>query len=290
MNKKTSRRITYIILLVTAITLVAIYIFTPSKTSNSTNFFVQISDPQLGLITESEDFTPERENMERIAAAVNKLQPDFIVFSGDYVQHRTDANALEGFRQMCELFSEEIPLYFVPGNHDVEEATPEDIEQFVARYGHDRFVHNGENYTTIGFNSCVIKTAAKGESAEYEWMEESLKKASERNLPIILIAHHPLFVDTPEEEESGVNLPVELRHKYLQLMKKYEVDLLLSGHLHTCVRAEYEGIQLATSGAAGCPLGDDPSGITIVTIPTEGSDTKPIATYYSIDTIPRVID
>lgn len=290
MNNKLSTRTITTALLVTVITIAAICIFTPTKPTKSTHFFVQISDPQLGLINESEDFTPERENMERIASAVNRLQPDFVVFSGDYVQQRTDTNALEGFGQMCKLFSKETPLYFVPGNHDVEEAAPEDIEQFVARYGHDRFVHNGENYTTIGFNSCVIKTAAEGESAEYEWMEESLKQASKRGLPIILIAHHPLFVESPDEEETGINLPVELRHKYLQLIKSYEVDLLLSGHLHHCVRAEYDGIQLATSGAAGCPLGDDPSGITIVTIPTEGSDIQPRATYYPIETIPEDID
>lgn len=257
----------------------------PSK--EKTNFFVQISDTQLGFITESEDFTPEMENMERIAAAVNKLQPDFVVFSGDYVQWNTDANSLEGFKQICDLFSEDITLYFVPGNHDVGEASPKEVEEFVARYGHDRFVHNGDNYTTIGYNSCIIKTIAEGEEAEYEWMSEKLQEASLREKPIILVAHHPIFVESIDEEHSGVNLPIEMRHKYLNLMKDYGVDLVLSGHLHHCERAEYEGIQLATSGAAGRPLGEEPSGITIVTIPSEG--TAPVVTYYGIDEIPESI-
>lgn len=263
-----------------------------------THFFVQISDPQLGFINESEDFTPERDNMERIAMAVNRLQPEFVVFSGDYVQWRTDENALEGFDQMCALFDESIPLYFVPGNHDVGEASPEEVEQFVARYGHDRFVHNGENYTAIGYNSCVIKSAAEGEKAEEEWMRARLTEAAARNLPIIMVAHHPLFVESPEEENAGVNLPIELRHKYLALMSEYGVDLVLSGHLHHCVRAEYEGIRLATTGAAGRPLGEEPSGITIVTIPTGCSEEgvsecqacAPIVTYYAIDEIPERIE
>lgn len=249
------------------------------------HFFVQISDPQLGFITESSDFTPERENMERIAEAVNRLRPDFVVFSGDYIQERNDEAALEGFKQMCTLFDKEIPLYFVPGNHDVGEASPEDVEAFVARYGHDRFIHEGENYTTIGYNSCIIKTIAEGEAAEYEWLEESLQRASERELPIILVAHHPIFVETPEEEESGVNVPIAMREKYLDLFEKYDVDLVLSGHLHHCVRAEHGGVRFATTGAAGRPLGEEDSGITIVSI----TDGTPTPTFYEIDSIPESI-
>ena len=247
-------------------------------------FFVQISDPQLGFINESADFTPERENMEKIAAAINQLKPDFVVFSGDYVQWRTE-ESLDGFKQMWSLFDEEIPLYFVPGNHDVGEATPEDVAAFVERYGHTHFVHEGADYTTIGYNSCVIKTIAEGEEAEYEWMRESLQRAAERNLPIILVAHHPIFTESVDEAEAGVNLPKTMRAKYLQLLKEYGADLVLSGHLHHCVSAEWEGIRLATTSAAGRPLGDEGSGITIVTI----TDGVPTPTFYDIPNIPAKI-
>lgn len=266
--------------------LIAVVATACAEPKNQTHFFVQISDPQLGFINESEDFSPERENMERIAAAVNRLKPDFVVFSGDYVQWRTDENALNGFGQMGELFDKDIPLYFVPGNHDVGDATPEDVAQFVARYGNDRFVSEGENYTAIGYNSCVIKTAAEGEPAEYEWLKAQLTKASERNLPIILASHHPLFVESPEEEDAGVNIPLAMRTKYLDLFEEYGVDLLLSGHLHHCVRAEYKGIQLATTGAAGRALGEEGSGITIVTI----KNGTPTPTFYEIDHIPAKIE
>lgn len=246
-----------------------------------THFFVQISDPQLGFINESADFTPERENMEKIAAAVNQLKPDFVVFSGDYVQWRTE-ESLDGFKAMWSLFDENIPLYFVPGNHDVGEATPEDVAAFVERYGSDRFVHEGANYTTIGYNSCIIKTIAEGEAEEYEWMREALAKASERNLPIILVAHHPIFTETVDEAEAGVNLPKAMREKYLALLKEYGANLVLSGHLHHCVSAEWEDIRLATTGAAGRPLGEEGSGVTIVTI----TDGVPTPTFYEIADIP----
>lgn len=247
-------------------------------------FFVQISDPQLGFITESADFTPERENMARIAEAVNNLKPDFVVFSGDYVQWCTE-ELLDGFKELCTLFDKDIPLYFVPGNHDVGNASPEDVAAFVARYGSDRFVHEGTAYTTIGYNSCVIKTIAEGEAQEYEWMRENLQKAAERQLPIILVAHHPVFTEATDEAEAGVNFPMAMREKYLKLMNEYGVDLVLSGHLHHGAGAQWEGVQLYTSSAAGRPLGDEASGITIVTFPNG----TPTPTFYEIADIPSCI-
>ena len=262
---------------------VAVMVCSCGARQKSAPMFVHISDTQLGFITESADFSPEAGNMERIAAAINRLKPDFVVFSGDYVQWRTDEAALAGFEQMCSLFDESIPLYFVPGNHDVGDATPEDVEAFIERYGHDRFVFEGEGYTTIGYNSCVIKSAAQGEPAEYEWLEAQLAKASERNMPIVVVAHHPFFVYEAGEENRGTNIPLELRHKYLDLLARYDVDLALSGHLHCSASGEYEGVRLFTTSAAGRPLGDVDSGVSIVR-PAEGCME---VTFYEIDQIPR---
>lgn len=249
-------------------------------------FFVQISDPQLGFINESEDFAPELANMERIAVAVNDLKPDFVVFSGDFVQWRTDSNALQGFEHICGLFDESIPLYFIPGNHDVgNEASAEEVARFVERYGHDRFLHEGTGYTAIGYNSCVIKAMTEAEGAEYEWLKASLARAAERSLPIVVVAHHPIFAESVEEAECGENLPHQMRSKYLELLKEYGTDLALAGHLHRCESGEWQGIRLSTSAAAGRPLGSEGSGVTIVTF-DEG---VPTATFYEIDDIPESI-
>lgn len=257
-----------------------------SKPEPREPFFVQISDPQLGFINESEDFAPEVANMERIAVAVNKLKPDFVVFSGDFVQWRTDPKALQGFEQVCGLFDRSIPLYFVPGNHDVgNDATAAEVAEFVERYGHDRFIHEGKGYTAIGYNSCVIKSTTEAEGAEYEWLKASLARGSKRALPIVVVAHHPIFVESEEEAECGENLPHKMRGKYLELFAEYGVDLALSGHLHRCESAEWQGVRLSTSAAAGRPLGSEGSGVTIVTF---GEDV-PTATFYEIGDIPESI-
>ena len=274
-------------LLVKLLAVVALVVATSCGTAEPrAPFFVQISDPQLGFINESEDFAPEVANMERIAVAVNKLKPDFVVFSGDFIQWRTDPKALQGFEHICGLFDKDIPLYFVPGNHDVgNDASAAEIAGFVERYGHDRFIHEGKGYTAIGYNSCVIKATTEAEGAEYEWLKASLAKGSERSLPIVVVAHHPIFVESEEEAECGENLPHKMRGKYLELFAEYGVDLALSGHLHRCESAEWQGVRLSTSAAAGRPLGSEGSGVTIVTF----GEGVPTATFYEIGDIPESI-
>ena len=254
-----------------------------AQAQKRTPFFVQIADPQLGFFSNSNDFTTEKELMKRITEKVNNLKPDFVVFSGDLVHWVSNTAGLEGFKQMCSEFDKDIPLYFTPGNHDID-STPESIAAYIERYGHDRFVHKAKSYTLIGYNSCVIKDATDAESAEYEWIEKSLQKAR-HNKPIILVAHHPMFVSAPDEAERYENIGIELRKKYLALFEKYGVDLVLSGHLHYCAQGEYNGIKFVTAGPAGFPFGKTKSGIEIITI----KDNKAEATYYGIDDIPQQI-
>ena len=254
-----------------------------AQAQKRTPFFVQIADPQLGFFSKSNDFSTEKELMKRITEKVNNLKPDFVVFSGDLVHWVSNTAALDGFKQMCSEFDKDIPLYFAPGNHDID-SKPESIAAFIERYGHDRFVHKAKSYTLIGYNSCVIKDATDAEPAEYEWIEKSLQKAR-HNKPIILVAHHPMFVSAPDEAERYENIGIELRKKYLALFEKYGVDLVLSGHLHYCAQGEYNGIKFVTAGPAGYPFGKTKSGIEIITI----KDNKAEATYYAIDDIPQQI-
>ena len=226
--------------------------------------FVQISDPQLGFITKDSNFQPEMELMEKIIEQVNAMEVDFVVFSGDLVHWRTDSAAVKAFDQLLARFNKKV--YCLPGNHDVgNEASAEDIAAFVEHYGSDRFIHKESAYTVIGYNSCVVKAQTPAEANEYEWLAKHLG-AAEKGKPIIVVAHHPIFLNHPDEPETYENFPVELRSKYLQLLEQHGADLYLAGHLHKCNRAEYGGMQMVTASAAGRQLGHDKPGYSIISI------------------------
>lgn len=229
-------------------------------------YFVQISDPQLGFINFSEDFSPEMEIMEKMIPVVNGLEADFIVLSGDLVHKRMDTCALEAFKGLLGKFRKDLKVYCLPGNHDVgNDALPEEVDAFVERYGADRFVHKEKEYTVIGYNSCVVKAQTAAEPAEYQWLQEQLQQADPKK-PILVVAHHPIFLNLPDEPETYETLPQAMRMKYLELFGKYGVDVYLAGHLHKCHRGEYNGMQLITSSAAGRQLGEEKSGYAVVKV------------------------
>lgn len=234
--------------------------------SGGPQVFVQISDPQLGFMTRSADHSPEMSIMGTIINQVNELDPDIVVFSGDLVHWRTDSAAVADFDSLLGRFPAGLPVYCLPGNHDVgNEASAEDVEAFISHYGSDRFVHEGKSYTVIGYNSCVVKANTSAEHKEYQWLQEQLSNCR-KNKPIIVVAHHPIFLYSADEPETYENFPVEHREKYLSLLEQYKVDLYLAGHLHKSARGEYNGVQFITCSAAGRQLGKDQHGYNIIRI------------------------
>ena len=242
-------------------------------------FFVQISDPQLGFMNLSADYSPEAELFAKAIAQVNAMDPEFVVITGDFIQWRTDTSALAAFDSLRTFFDGDTPVYYLPGNHDVgNDAQGWEVEAFVKRYGHDRFVHTTADYTVIGFNTSVIKAQTEAEPAEYAWLEEQLKGADPKK-PIILAAHFPIFTVVPDEPETYENLPLPMREKYMALFEKYGVDTYLAGHQHKCMGAKHNGIDYVIASALGRQLGSDTHGYTIVTV----GDDKVACRYVTVE-------
>lgn len=252
-----------------------------SCTPKDKSFFVQISDPQLGFMNLSADYSPEAELFAKAIAQVNEMDPEFVVLTGDFIQWRTDTSALAAFDSLRTFLDQDTPVYYLPGNHDVgNDAQGWEVEAFVKRYGHDRFVHKTSSYTVIGFNTSVIKAQTEAEPDEYAWLEEQLKEADKEN-PIILAAHFPVFIETPDEPETYENLPLPMREKYMALFEKYGVDTYLAGHQHKCMGAKHNGIDYVIASALGRQLGKDTHGYTIVTI----EDGNVIDNYVAVDQV-----
>jgi 3',5'-cyclic AMP phosphodiesterase CpdA len=88
-------------------------------------FFIQLSDPQLGMFTDNRDFAQDAANFEFSVAAVNRLKPAFVVITGDLVNKPGDAAQIAEYRRIVGKIDRSIPVYNIAGNHDVEnEPTP----------------------------------------------------------------------------------------------------------------------------------------------------------------------
>src|SRR5215211_2998538 len=108
----------------------------PSGRTAEPWFFIQLSDPQLGMFTDNRDFVQDTANFEFAVAAVNRLRPAFVVITGDLVNKPGDAAQIAEYRRIVGKIDRGIPVYNIAGNHDVQnEPTPESLAAYTKIFG-----------------------------------------------------------------------------------------------------------------------------------------------------------
>ncbi len=275
---------------VVVVLLVSVFQFVPvAEAQNNTQpfFFIQITDPQFGMFKNNAGFEKETALYQKAVAEVNRLKPDFVVITGDFVHNGKDKAQITEFKRITAEIRKAIPVYYTPGNHDVgNKPDKKSIKAYIKNYGYDKFSFTHKGALFVGFNSSLIKNdLPKAEQKQFNWLKKTLQKNKNAN-QVILFCHYPFFIHSFDETETYSNISPEKREKYLSLFKENNVEAIFSGHYHNNAIAEFEGIQLITTSAAGKPLGDAPSGLRIVKI----YPTKIEHHYYGFDEVPATLN
>ncbi|HCY43761.1 MAG TPA: metallophosphatase [Prolixibacteraceae bacterium] len=230
-------------------------------------FFIQLTDPQFGMFDSNAGFEKETALYEKAVAEINRLNPDFVVITGDFVNDQNSAAQISEFKRITAKIKPSIPVYYSPGNHDIGQVpTNESLEKYKKNYGSDRFSFRHKGSSFIGFNTGLIKSKLeKPEQAQFSWLTKKLQQ-SQRSQHIILFTHYPFFNKTADEPEAYSNIGTDYRVKYLGLFEKNGVEAVFSGHHHNNGFATYGNIQMVTTSALGKPLGKAPSGFRIIKV------------------------
>jgi len=146
-------------MLLIAVTLACLALATSRVAAAEPFFFVQMSDPQMGMFSDNRDFAQDAANFEFAVAAVNRLRPAFLVITGDLVNRSGDAAQIAEYRRIVAKVDASIPVYSLAGNHDVGNMpTPATIEAFTKIFGPDHFVFRHQGLVGIVLDSSVIHT------------------------------------------------------------------------------------------------------------------------------------
>ena len=246
-------------------------------------FFIQLTDPQFGMFENNAGFERETILYEKAVAKINMLHPDFIVITGDFVHDLNSVAQINEFKRITAKINAEIPVYYTPGNHDIGQ-TPDkkSIRKFKKNYGSDKFSFKHKGSLLIGFNTSLIKARlAKPEQIQFNWLTQKLKRSHETQ-HIIMFCHYPFFNKSVDEPSAYSNIDLDLREKYLNLLKNNKVTAVFSGHFHNNKLLNYGQMELVTTSALGKPLGDAPSGLRIVKIFSD----KIEHSYFGLDELP----
>ena len=222
-------------------------------------FFVQLADPQFGMYPMQKDFQKERKNLTQAVRAINRLRPDFVVICGDLTNRASSAKQIKAFREILASVDNSIPVYLVPGNHDVgNDPTESSIQRYRGEFGEDYYTFKRHGQRFIVLNSSVIKSPARVPNiadAQLKWLKTVLDSASAEHSHPIVFQHHPWFVVTPRERNGYFNIPRTIRKGYLSLLESHGVHYVFAGHLHANAHGTYRSLKMITSGPVGMPLG-----------------------------------
>lgn len=236
--------------------------------SNEFNF-VQISDPQFGMISENKGIAEESALYEKAVEKINSLKPELVIITGDLVHDRTNKAQWDEFRRITSLLKSK-KVFVLPGNHDIgQEPAEADIARFSEMFGNDRFALTYRDCCFIGFNSNLVKAQTpRLEEEQFQWLKNELSKASGAR-QTFLFCHHPFFISSPGEPEEYFNIKPDVREKYLALFAEYGVDAIFAGHLHKNAVSESGNIKMITTSSAGKQLGKDLPGFRNVIVADE---------------------
>jgi 3',5'-cyclic AMP phosphodiesterase CpdA len=230
--------------------------------------------------------------------AIRKTGADFALAGGDLVMD-ADAHGLPRAKQLYDLYRDavkrlEMPVYSVPGNHDVFGTAPKsgvaptdplyNKKMFEERIGpcFSSFDHKGWHFIlldSIGLNAerqfvCEIS------DQQLDWLRRDLEKTG-RQTPIVAMTHVPLLSSVmqivPDPWKSPSTYLVQNARRVLDLFSPYQLRAVLQGHTHIRENVVYNGCQFLTSGAVcgnwwkGSRLGH-PEGFALLTV--EGPDVR----------------
>ena len=175
---------------------------------------------------------------------IERLGPDLVIHLGDVVHPLPgDADhdvandlAVAAYRRLSA------PFHVVPGNHDVGDkpypwvdaptVAEEHYDGFIDRWGprHRSFAMEGCRFVLV--DTPVLNTGSEAEEEQWSWLGDTLAAAATSGERIFLFGHYPPYLWEPDEEEHYDNLGLPARARFLDLIRRFQVEAVFSGHVH----------------------------------------------------------
>jgi Icc protein len=158
-----------------------------------------------------------------------------VAMTGDLIQD----NSREAYDRFCEsMLPLGLPVYCVPGNHDIREmmkdalSGPDFYYCDTARVG---------NWLIAGIDSCVSDDAGgRVDDAEMERLSKLLEETSARHV-LICLHHPPLPVGSKWLDQVGLRNGEE----FLRLISQTgKVRAAIFGHVHQAFEGSHESIKI----------------------------------------------
>ena len=199
---------------------------------------LHVTDPHLFADAESSlRGTVTHSTLKRVLAAIQSddWQADLVAMTGDLIQD----DSREAYDRFCELTKPlGLPIYCVPGNHDVRELMRDAVSQSPFHYCGS--LHTG-NWLITGIDSCIENEAGGRVSDDEMARLEKILNTTAAEHVLICLHHPPLPVGCQWLDEVGLKNGAEFLSLIAQTGK---VRAAIFGHVHQEFFAERDSIKI----------------------------------------------
>lgn len=227
-----------------------------------------------------------RERLRTALADATDRGVDAVAFTGDL----TDDGAVADFEAVDALLSDAaVPVFAVPGNHDVPKAFDEhdtpSLSTFEANYtpGALPFHERVGGVDLLGLNTATTPDGRLDDNHDgavsadqLAWLDETLP---ETDAPVVLMHHNlPGLTDGGDTHSSKSSYPVRNDDELVGILERYDVPLAFSGHLHLPAVSAVAGVRqvvvppLGSFPQAYLQFEVGPTGTTVRYVPVAGRD------------------
>lgn len=199
-------------------------------------------------------------NWSPLVAWVEQQKPDIIIHTGDLT---VDGADVETDLIFCRDRIAELPapVLSLPGNHDIghlpgshQPVNPLRLARWRTHFGPDYWAKDFGDWRIIGLNSLIIGADSTEEEEQFQWLEAELNNSDGK--PVAVFAHKPVFVDAPNEGDTGYwGISPAPRQRLYDLFKAHNVKLHASGHLHRAWSGDAFGTNYVWAPAAAFIVG-----------------------------------
>jgi len=211
--------------------------------------FAQISDSHIGF-----DRPANTDVTGTLRAAVAKIKaapepPAFVLHTGD-LTHLSKAAEFDTLQQVMSELS--VPVFYVPGEHDVLE---ENGKTYLERFGKNTHGVGWHSFDIQGVhfiglvNVVNLKAGGLGilGNEQLEWLEKDVKRLK-TSTPIVVFAHIPLWSVYPEwgwgTDDSA---------RALSYLKRFGSVSVLNGHIHQVMQKVEGNVTFHTAMSTAFP-------------------------------------
>ena len=177
------------------------------------------------------------DNWPPLAAWIAAQSCDLVIHTGDVT---VDGAGIEDDLRYAAKLMRSLGVRFraVPGNHDVGDAghprqpvTDGRLARWRTYFGLDRWFEDVEGYRLVGLDAMLLGSGGREEAAQAAWLDGVMAGAGDRQIAWFL--HRPLFLDSPDEADTGYwSVKPQPRARLIELVRRHSVALVASGHLH----------------------------------------------------------